>query len=516
QVLGVEGIGVRDNYFDLGGDSITAVQIIARAHRHGLPITMNQLADELTIENLAAAAADGVTPGADRLVGPVDLTPIQKWFFEEVEEPEHFHHVVRVRSSDSADPARMASAFATLSDHHDALRQSFRETSDGWVSSVVDTATAVPIQIVESSDSPNRDELMAPFELGTAPLMRASLQYLDDGSSEVTLVAHHLIVDGVSWSHFIDDLGYLISSDAGNTAVLPSVTSSIGDWTDLLRASVAAIEVEPWLAVASTEAGAWMGSATTTGVEGVEGVEQVDPLTTAKLLTRAADLGMGLDEMLIAAIATEVHKTVSTSHVRLFLEGHGRESDRSDVDVTRTMGWFTSLYPVAIHPPDEPDAVNAIHAMRDQIRQASEAGADYGIVRYLHPDPGVRASTTLTYRDHLVINYLGRLAANTPIDDPALSLAGPIELDRPQGRNRIFGGEITAYINDEALSVEWITGESSAELLRTVVRAAIESMASLATDQAGSTNAFPLADLDEGAMGKLAAVLGSADGEVQT
>lgn len=511
QVLGVEGIGIRDNYFDLGGDSITAVQIIARAHRFGLPITMNQLAEELTIENLAAASARSSAPRAERLIGSVGLTPIQEWFFEEVEDPSHFHHVVRVGRHGGVDVGSLVEALAVLTDHHDALRQSFRETDEGWVSSIEESVPAISLEIAEAGDSPNDSELTAPFDLAQAPLMRASLRHSADGSAELVVVAHHLIVDGVSWSHFIDDLGYLTNSEIGETSVLPSVTSSINDWMDLLRAAASTIEVEPWQSAARTDAAAW--PATSTASE-ERGVERVDRGTTGALLARAADLGMGLDELLIATVAAELQKTSPSPRVRLFLEGHGRESDSSGVDITRTMGWFTSLYPAVLEPPDDMASVEAIHAIRDQIRTATRHGGDYGVVRYLHPDPDVRASVTLTHRDHLVVNYLGRLGHSQRADDePPFALAGPFQLHRPPERNRIFGGEIMAYIADDALAVEWTTGQSSAALLQDVVRAAVHAMLSLEADGAHASEAFSLAGLDDHAMGKLAAALETADEE---
>ncbi|MGI9667166.1 MAG: condensation domain-containing protein, partial [Acidimicrobiia bacterium] len=508
QVLGVEGIGIRDNYFDLGGDSITAVQIIARAHRHGLPITMNQLADELTIENLAAVSVRTAAPTAERLIGPVGLTPIQEWFFEEVEDSTHFHHVAHVERAGGIDGDRLASALAALTDHHDALRQSFQRTGQGWVSSIEDAVPAIPLEIVEAGESSNPDDLTAPFDLSRPPLMRASLRHSDDGSSELVIVAHHLIVDGVSWSHFIDDLGYLTSSDDGDISVLPSVTSSIGDWMGLLTESAATTEVAPWMTVVSTEAASWPAAETNVHEEGLE---RVDSHSTAVLLAGATELGMGLDELLTAAIAIELQKSTSTPTIRLFLEGHGRESDSSDVDVTRTMGWFTSLYPVVVRQSGELDSTLALHDVRDQVRMASRSGADYGVLRYLSADPNVRENLTLDYSDHLVVNYLGRVANSQTQEDEPFTLARPFALERPPGRNRIFGGEIMAYIADDALVVEWTTDQSSAGLLRDLVRAAIDAMVNLAADESGAPTAFPLAGLDDDGMSKLAGLLGTAE-----
>ena len=516
QVLGVSGIGIRDNYFDLGGDSIAAVQIIARAHRHGLPITMNQLADELTIENLAAVAGNGVALRAERIVGAVELTPIQRWFFDEVEAPGHFHHVVRVAMPGGIDRRALQDAFDALCDHHDALRQSFRREGDRWESSVADGVASIPLGEVEldgtgpiadiAADSP----LLAPFDLATAPLMRGAVAELPNGETELVLVAHHLIVDAVSWSHLVDDLGHL-SLGAGETsgAYLPAVTTSVRDWMDRLVASAPELDVEPWQRIAAAEVAAWPTSEFSTGE--LTGRYRIDTDMTAQLLAHASDTGVGIDEVLVAALTSALSASLQTDRVRVFMEGHGRESDSASMDVTRTMGWFTSLYPIIAEMPASSDLTAVTTAIRDQLRSASRSGRDYGVLRYLHPDEGVRSSIALNHRAHVVFNYLGRLT-HAGAEESELVLAGPIELARPRDVNRIFGAEVNAYIDGEALTIDWSADGTTAERLEAIVDRLVDQLSRFIEDGADVPGSFALAGLDEDGMKKLASILGSNDG----
>ena len=252
------------------------------------------------------------------------------------------------------------------------------------------------------------------------------------------LVAHHLIVDAVSWSHLVDDLGHL-SSAAGDDSggYLPAVTTSIRDWTDRLIASAPELDVEPWRQIVAAEVAAWPTAESSAGE--ATGRQRIDPDMTAQLLAHSSDAGLGVDEVLVAALTSALSASLHTDRVRVFLEGHGRESDSASMDVTRTMGWFTSLYPVIVEIPASSDLAAVTEAIRDGLRSTSQSGRDYGVLRYLHPDEGVRSRIALDHREHVVLNYLGRVT-HAGAEETELVLAGPIELDRPRDANRIFGG----------------------------------------------------------------------------
>ena len=357
-----------------------------------------------------------------------------------------------------------------------------------------------------ADDSP----LLGPFDLGVAPLMRGALLVSADGETELVLVAHHLIVDVVSWSHLIDDLGHLSQAVDGNgSAVLPAVTTSVRDWTERLVASASDLDTEPWEMIAGAESTPWPVAGNGTGE--LTGRHRIDPATTSRLVAHASDAGLGIDEVLISTLVSALSSSLGTDQVRLFLEGHGRDSDSAAVDVTRTMGWFTSLYPVIAEAPKSSDPTAVATAVRDQLSAALRSGRDYGVLRYLHPNGDVRARVALDHRAHLVFNYLGRVA-HAGAAEGELVLAGAVQLTRSPNTDGIFGAEVVAYIDREALIIDWVTHSGAAEQLESIVEHVVDRLQSFLAKPTDSVQSFSLAGLDEAEMSKLASILGSNDG----
>jgi amino acid adenylation domain-containing protein len=464
-VLDIEGIGIRDNYFDLGGDSITAVQIIARAHRRGIPITLHQLFAELTVEGLARVVDEQGAQVAERVAGPVGLTPIQHWFFAESRVPGHLHQVLRVTMPPFPDASALRGALDDLVAHHDALRQRFTPGAQGWLSSIDADPTSMPFEVIEvHSMAPGEvaaveQAVGAPMDLDTPPLARAVLVTAPDGHAVLCLAAHHLIVDSVSWSHLVDDLEHLYHQRrAHREPALPGVMTSVRQWVDLLAGTAPGADPEPWVRIARTDAGAWPGPRTGPVASHRR---TMSPELTERLVSGASEWRMGVDEIIVVAAARTLAEIQDSPSVRVFVEGHGRGSDSDSVDVTRTMGWLTALFPVALEVPGHlaPDRA-ALH-LRDQIREVSSAGRDYGVLRYLHGDRAVREALALDAGAHGVVNYLGRVTA--PRAGGSMQGAGVIRLARPLDAATVFGAEITAYIDDDALVLDW-TGNDDALL----------------------------------------------------
>ena len=523
-VLDIEGIGIRDNYFDLGGDSITAVQIIARAHRLGIPITLHQLFAELTVEGLARAVDDQAAQVAERVAGPVGLTPIQHWFLAETAVPRHLHQVLRVTMPPAPDPAALRGALDDLVVHHDALRQRFQFGAQGWQSSIDAEATPMPFEVIEvpslgASEVAAVEELVAaPMDLDAPPLARAALVTTPEGDAVLCLAAHHLIVDAVSWSHLVDDLEHLYDQRrAHREPTLPGVMTSVRQWVDLLAGSAPRTDPEPWVRIARADAGSWPGPRTGPVASHRR---SMSPELTERLVSGASEWRMGVDEIITAAAARTLAEIQEASSVRVFVEGHGRGSDSDSVDVTRTMGWFTSLFPVLTEVPDHlaPDQA-ALH-IRNHIREVSSSGRDYGVLRYLHGDAAVREAIALDSGEHGVVNYLGRITA--PRAGGSMRAAGVIRLARPLDGPTFFGVEITAYIEDDTLVLDW-TGNDDA-----LLASGVAAMAGHVTDiveafhaggSEGGTVDTPespavggIGNLDEATARKLAAALGRPRG----
>lgn len=519
-VLGVERVGVRDDFFELGGDSIMAIQIVARARRAGIRLALTQLFEELTVERLAATCSSEMI-SAEKRSGPVGLTPVQHWFFQQHPNPEQFNHVVRAKARSAVDVDALRRALARLVEHQDALRQSFERRGDEWISIVAESAGDIALRVVESRDlgEQARDATEAEwrnsFELEKPPLMRALLFTGGPDSDELVLVAHHLIVDAISWSLLLDDLSHVYEQEAaGETGALPSVTTPLGLWVEALEESagdLAKVEYGDWAEVVGATAPAFQGDRGANSSGGPpESVSVTLPAERTKtLLGDAPRWRVGVDELLIAALARTLSEQSGSDVVRLILEGHGRESSDANLDLTSTMGWFTSMYPVAFRLPKGGTPGETVRAVKERLRRIAHRGQGYGVLRYLDPDADRRASLALRLREHVLFNYLG-VVQTEPKGDQAFQLAGPMELDRGPGRRTVFGMEVNAVVAGGALTVEW-TGASgwaqgNAQRFLEHVESMMDACAQGESDAVSSTD-FPLAKLNDSGLGKLAALL---------
>ncbi|MEU9048743.1 amino acid adenylation domain-containing protein, partial [Kitasatospora sp. NPDC048343] len=235
QVLCVERVGVEDNFFDLGGDSILSIQVVARARAAGLAVSTRELFDHPTVRGLAAVAERAPEPDADHtpartITGPVGLTPIQAWFFEHhPAAPHHFDMSMTATLKDGVDRAALATALNALVAHHDGLRLRFHRTEAGWTQQAAEPGEAVLVHHEDLTALPE-DERQAAFDhlvaraqssldLTDGPLLRCLTADLGAGGVRLVVVAHHLVVDGVSWRVLLEDLAVAYGQVVSGAAV---------------------------------------------------------------------------------------------------------------------------------------------------------------------------------------------------------------------------------------------------------------------------------------------------------
>lgn len=507
EALGVERVGVRDDFLELGGDSIGAIQIVARARRAGLTFTLAEFLEALTIERLASVCRDA-SVSAERVSGPQALTPAQQWFFEEQPNPRRLLHLVKIAPRDPIDAERLLSALTALTDHHEALRQRFYQEDGAWRSVVEERAPVLDLQLLDSDD-----ELRREFDLSQPPLLRAAL--ID---SELVLAAHHLITDAVSWSILIDDLAHLYEQlERSEAPRLPPAGTSLKRWTESL--------VEDLDRVAVRERAVWLsevrgGSSPSRPAGGIESLHtRVPDEQSETLLREAPGWRVGVDEFLAAALVRAWRDWSGEQDVRLVLESHGRESSDPSQDVTRTVGWFTSLYPVTFRGPDDASPGALVRDVKERLRRIAHGGRGYGVLRYLDPVRDRREELRFDAGERVLFNYLGRLD-RAGERSQAFALAAPIELDRGPGARLPFFLEANAAVVNGTIGVEWTFDRARLD------RAAIEALSRCFLDsfqvlmkacarpetETVSAADFPLANLNQAGLGKLAALLGSKDG----
>jgi non-ribosomal peptide synthase protein (TIGR01720 family) len=536
RVLRVERVGATDDFFELGGDSLLSIQIVSQAARAGLRITLTQVLQHPTVRGQAAVArafeaAPAAAPGLPAR-GDVALTPVQRWFAElRTPDAHHWNQAFLFTVPESLDHARLRAAIERVAAHHDALRLRFRdEPQTGWRQwHAPDAVGAIAVTQVDLSAAPDAelssalaaacDAAQRSLDLERGPIGAAMHVSLGAGrGARLLLVLHHLVVDGVSWRLLREDIESAYEQLGASAAVeLPARTSSFAAWSAALGAlaTSGALNDEKGYWSAQTAAGARSLPVDRKGGENVEGAVRVlehalSAEETRDLLQRVpAAYGTRVDDVLLAALEGALAGWLGEGSVVVDLEGHGREEIAPGVDVSRTLGWFTSVYPVrlALSPAATP-RTRLIEA-KETLRRVPRRGIGYGVLRYLAGEPALRDGV----RAEVMFNYLGQfdqVVAGSRLFGFAPEPAGAWRSARAARRHLL---EIVALVLDGRLVVRFGYAETVHD--RTTVERMVESFGAtlrgciahcLAPDAGGYTPSdFPLAGLDQRALDRLLA-----------
>ncbi|MCP4213767.1 MAG: amino acid adenylation domain-containing protein, partial [bacterium] len=424
EVLGLPRIGGSANFFEIGGDSIKSIQIVSRLNQAGFKVGINELFKYPTIARLAPFVQKIThVPDQSPVTGNVTLTPIQHWFFQSRRRiPHHFNQAVMLFSERGFDCAVVRKVFATILKHHDALRITFPGTdnADG-----VNLEPGQPAHIEEhdlrgSFDAPaeleaQAQQIQAGIHLAKGPLLKLGLFHMDDGD-RLLIVIHHLVVDGVSWRILFEDIETLYHQyNRGESPALPRKSDSFKVWAEELRRyadSPRFLEEKTYWAhsesirillipVDNNEAG-------NTGKD-VEGFSfRLDEEETKLLLTTVNEpLGTEINDILLTALALGVEKSFGIQKIVVAVEGHGREELFENVDINRTVGWFTSLFPVVLDISCREDLTRRIKEVKETLRRIPNKGIGYGILKYLSSADN-KKEISFQVRPQILFNYLGQ------------------------------------------------------------------------------------------------------------
>jgi amino acid adenylation domain-containing protein/non-ribosomal peptide synthase protein (TIGR01720 family) len=429
QTLRVPRVGVNDNFFELGGDSILSVQIVARARQAGLSFTMRQVFEHQTVAALARHAvletAGSVRAEQGPVVGEVPLTPIQRWFFEQgFADPQHFNQALLLETREPLAPAALERAMAAIVEHHDALRLRFASRAGDWRQENAPAEPVVPFHLVDLSalPAPRRVQALAPaaaalqagFNLSAGPLTRLCLFEAGAGQpSRLLWVSHHLVVDGVSWRVLLEDLERAYRQAArGQRPGFPPKTTSFQEWARRLAAhagsDAVADELEHWREIAGVPVPRlpvdFPSGGNLVGDEATVSFELSTEETADLLQTLPSVYHNRIDDALLSSLGRALAGWIGSPRLRLDLEGHGREPLFDDLDLSLTVGWFTSLYPVVLEAGDAgPDA--ALVSAKDRLRTVPGRGLGHGLLRYLEKAPFLAKAPSA----EILFNYLGQV-----------------------------------------------------------------------------------------------------------
>jgi non-ribosomal peptide synthase protein (TIGR01720 family) len=562
EVLGRADVGVDDDFFALGGDSIQAAVIVSKAAAEGLYLDPRDLFENPTIAGLADVVRPAPRIDAEQgaVTGEFELAPAARWFLERVTvDRSHFNQALLLGLQAAPEEALMRETLRRVAARHDVLRSRLVQRGERWLQrfDAEEDAVAPSWAIVDARDAAGRLDAgrwqaaiaaaQAGLDIERGPLWAVRwLAAPTLAESRLLVVAHHLVIDGVSWSILLQDLGETYARLAAGTADRPALKTSsqpawVAQWAERGRAGALEADRAWWRAFAQRLETAlaehrpialmrhWAGrdgarradAAAAPRTDGLCTVTLDRELTTAFRTQAHQAYGTDANDLFAAALHAGFQAWGGRSALLLDLEGHGRDALADVADLGRTVGWFTSIYPVLLEAPaldDDPGAL--VKHVKEQLRAVPLKGAGYGALRHV---PGAADAAT---RDRLaalpdapvLFTYLGALdqiAGGSPLLDGAVEPAPGIRSARQPMTHLL---DLCAYIVDGRLTIEGRhEGGEAAEdgvdaLLRHVARALEAIVRHCCSADAGGLTPSDVPDLgmDQAAldalMGELAAL----------
>jgi amino acid adenylation domain-containing protein/non-ribosomal peptide synthase protein (TIGR01720 family) len=425
ELLGVDRVGIEDNFFDLGGDSLLALRSIMRANRSGMSLAPVSIFRHQTIAELAEAAdAAGVAnaDGAVEAVGPTPLTPAELRFLTERRTPDpHQWNISTLVEVDRPSPSALRSAVAAVLRHHDALRFRLWREGDVWRQEIVAATDEVPFETHDLTSLTPAERsaaiesacsmLQSSFDLATPPMLRVAHFVCGPGEPDRLFVTiHHFAIDGLTWSVFWEDLAQAYRQAAeGEPIALPAKTTPFRVWAlqlEQLAQTPRVVDTAerwkrlPWHEVAPLPLDHQQGhntNASATAVELELGAEE-----TLRLL----DSHQRPEHLILAALAGRLSAWTGSQGVLVDVLSHGRDAAFEDVNLSRTVGFTLSYNPLVLRHDAWGPTLDVLDDVGRQIRETPE-GFSFELLRFLTPDASLRQELTRLPRADVLFNYAG-------------------------------------------------------------------------------------------------------------
>ena len=426
----------------------------------------------------------GITPSIQAeqglVLGPVPFTPIQQWFFEQdMPDPHHWNQAMLLEVRQTLDVSALEQAVQHLLVHHDMLRARFRREADGWQQDIVAPEAFSLCMRVDlstlSEEQQGREmaqtaaQLQASLNLAQGPLLRVAL--FDCGPNRpacLLVVIHHLVVDSVSWQIVLSDLQMAYQQlSAGQMIQLPPKTTSFKHWAERLTAYARSAELRQdltyWLAVPCAQVGRlpvdYPGDANMVAWARTVSVSLSTAETNALLQEVPKAYQLQINDVLLTALAQTLARWTGERTLLIDLEGHGREEVVDGVDLSRTVGWFTTLFPVFLQLEHTYTPAAALKSVKEQLRRIPRRGFGYGVLRYLSQDTEVIEALRSLPQAEVCFNYLGRgdqLRSGPLFSGPVREASGP---HRSKRGRRCYLLEVNSRLAGGQLQCDWTYSE---------------------------------------------------------
>ncbi len=427
EVLGVNNIGIEDDYFNLGGDSIKAIQLAARLQKHQLKLETRYLFQYPTIAALTGYIKEVKQTAPQEIVtGEVKLTPIQEWFFRKKgPELNHFNQAVLLHRPEGFKEEILKKVFNEFLEHHDALRLVFerdangrvRQFNQGMADQLLELKTWNLQEKKESGTiiEETCNQMQSSIDLCKGPMIKTGLFKTNKGDY-LAIVIHHLAIDGVSWRILFEDLTTAYQQvEKGEEPLLPLKSTSFKEWAEKLHdysnRKELLEELKYWKKFQEVQLQPLPVDNLITerkiADKGCLSMELFEEYTKKLLKDCNKAYNTEINDLLLAALGLAFKQWAGMDKVLVAMEGHGREEIIDNVDITRTIGWFTSLFPVIIEVEQESDIGSVIKNIKEMSRKIPNKGIGYGILKYLTPKQS-KLEISFELEPSICFNYLGQ------------------------------------------------------------------------------------------------------------
>lgn len=467
QVLMREAISTDDSFFEIGGDSILSIQMLSKARASGMDFALKDLFKNQSIASLAQVVRPYQSQNIDQgfAQGEARLGPIQRAFLEN-ENPNHahFNQSLLLKPIEALNPQYVEQALQKVVNHHDTLRLKFQRTEEGnwkqWYDPSGQTVAFCHLDLREGIEDTTAaleaqcNQWQRSFDLTNGPLGLLAIIELP-GEQRLFWSLHHLLVDGVSWRILLEDLqtAYQFIRHQKDTD-LPLKTSSFQAWTNMLSQWSESPEIEKYRHYWKTHTAQNTPLKTdfpkeTNVYQDVENITvKLDKETTRKLLECVDNKAISsINTLLIGTLTYALQDQYEGETLLLDFESHGRTSPYKNLDVSRTAGWFTSVYPVCITNTKTASLQECIQKSDTALADANDMGLAYGVLKHIKGEPLPEAQ--------ILFNYLGQMdqTLSSGLFEPALESTGemlPSEAERQHVldfNSRILQGELIINVS---------------------------------------------------------------------
>ncbi|PCK33193.1 hypothetical protein CEX98_03070, partial [Pseudoalteromonas piscicida] len=443
-VLGIKQVGLDDNFFHIGGDSIMSIQLMSALKRAGYALSTKDIFTHPTLEALCQFLATNEQVEIDaeqgELSGDIRLLPIQQWFLDShYQHKAHFNQSVMLALPSDITLDALENALAQLHCHHDILRAQF--SHDGAWQSQYQSIGSCPTPKLIHLDTTTLDEnqtaqaltnIHARFELGSGSLWQPVLLNSETSTSRLTIIVHHLIIDGVSWRILVEDLSRLLQGGA-----LGDKTSSYRQWSEVLAQYPFEQQIPYWQNVLHSQ------QTLDATYPQQRFTHSFNSQFTEQLLRLApAGFNTEINDLLMSAFTKAWCNSFATDYCHLTLEGHGREHLRNEIDTSRTLGWFTSMFPVALKNDD--DLSTLIIRSKETLRAIPDKGLGFSeLVR--------RGEFSFSQLPKVSFNYLGQLDNNSDTQSHGISM---LNADSGEASSKENQDDMALMVNAEVRQMQ--------------------------------------------------------------